>query len=116
MGRKKNNYYAVKCGRRTGVYGSWDECREQVDGHPGAIYKGFKYNADAVAFMQGKRPVWAPPKKKSPSRKRYEKMITPTVAGGREGLDTYGGERPPWEYPTFICCIQTLDDVIECQL
>ena len=116
MGRRAVNYYAVKNGRRCRIYLTWEECHAQVDGHPGAIFKGFKHKDQAVDFMRGKRPGWAPPKKKSPSRKRYEKMITSVTTGGRVGLDTYAGERPPWEYPTFIRCIQTIDDVIECQI
>lgn len=44
-------YYAVKNGRRVGIFKSWEECREQVDGYSGAEYKGFKNEADARAYM-----------------------------------------------------------------
>ena len=37
----KNNYYVVWSGRQIGVFASWDECRQQVEGFPGAKYKGF---------------------------------------------------------------------------
>ena len=37
----KNNYYTVWVGRHTGVFGSWDECKQQVDGFQGAKYKGY---------------------------------------------------------------------------
>lgn len=37
----KNNYYTVWVGRQIGVFNSWDECRLQVEGFPGAKYKGF---------------------------------------------------------------------------
>lgn len=37
----KNNYYVVWSGRQVGVFASWDECRLQVEGFPGARYKGF---------------------------------------------------------------------------
>ena len=37
----KNNYYVVWTGRQIGVFASWDECRQQVEGFPGARYKGF---------------------------------------------------------------------------
>ncbi|MQL94147.1 hypothetical protein Taro_026797 [Colocasia esculenta] len=33
--------YVVWVGRRPGVYYSWSECFEQVNGYPGARYKGF---------------------------------------------------------------------------
>ena len=37
----KNSYYTVWSGRQIGVFNSWDECRLQVEGFPGAKYKGF---------------------------------------------------------------------------
>ena len=39
MARK---FYAVKVGRKTGVFDNWEECKEQVDGFNGAEYKAFK--------------------------------------------------------------------------
>lgn len=37
----KNSYYTVWIGRKPGVYKGWDDCKEQIDGFPGAKYKGF---------------------------------------------------------------------------
>lgn len=37
----KNKFYTVWTGRQIGVFNSWDECRLQVEGFPGARYKGF---------------------------------------------------------------------------
>ena len=37
----KNKFYTVWSGRQIGVFASWDECRQQVEGFPGAKYKGF---------------------------------------------------------------------------
>lgn len=34
-------YYAVRIGRTPGVYSTWEECKEQVDGFSGAVYKSF---------------------------------------------------------------------------
>lgn len=44
-------YYAVKAGRKTGIYETWDECKEQVDGFKGAAYKSFKTISEAYEFM-----------------------------------------------------------------
>lgn len=44
-------YYAVKAGKKPGIYHSWDECKAQVDGFSGASYKGFKSLAEAKAFI-----------------------------------------------------------------
>ena len=37
-----NKYYAVKKGRKPGIYDTWDECRKQTLGFSGAVYKSFK--------------------------------------------------------------------------
>lgn len=50
----KNNYYVVWSGRQIGVFASWDECRMQVEGFPGARYKGFPTRESAEsAFKSG---------------------------------------------------------------
>ena len=46
-------YYAVKKGRKVGIYQTWNECKAMVDGFSGAIYKSFPNLADAEAFLQG---------------------------------------------------------------
>ena len=43
----KKNYYAVKKGKIPGIYRTWNACKEQVNGYPGAIYKGFEYLEEA---------------------------------------------------------------------
>ena len=48
----KNKYYTVWVGRETGVFGSWDECRQQVDGFQGAKYKGFPTKEAAEAAFE----------------------------------------------------------------
>lgn len=47
----KNNFYAVRQGRQTGIFMSWGECEKQVKGYPGAVYKGFKYKEDALQYL-----------------------------------------------------------------
>lgn len=44
-------FYAVRKGRRPGVYTTWPACEEQVKGFPGAVYKAFPTKAQALAFM-----------------------------------------------------------------
>ena len=44
-------YYAVKKGRKPGVYGTWAECKKQVDGFSGATYKSFTTKQEAEAFV-----------------------------------------------------------------
>lgn len=43
----KKNFYVVWNGITPGVYKSWAECKAQVDGYDGAIYKSFAKEEDA---------------------------------------------------------------------
>lgn len=47
----KSKFYAVRVGRKPGVYSTWDECRKHVDGYPRAEYKSFGSEVDAVAYV-----------------------------------------------------------------
>ena len=44
-------YYAVKVGKAPGIYRDWDSCKAQVHGFKGAIYKSFKTEKEALAFL-----------------------------------------------------------------
>lgn len=46
-------YYAVKVGRIPGIYQTWDEAKEQVNGYSGAIYKSFATLQEAEQFFSG---------------------------------------------------------------
>lgn len=48
MGKK---YYAVKVGRIPGIYQTWDEAKEQINGYSGAVYKEFTTLHDAEQFI-----------------------------------------------------------------
>ncbi len=47
----KKNFYAVKNGRKAGIYKTWAECQRQVQGFPGALFKGFVTLPEAEAYM-----------------------------------------------------------------
>lgn len=47
----KKKYYAVRKGNKTGIFTSWDECKESVNGYSGAEYKGFSTKEDAKAYL-----------------------------------------------------------------
>ncbi len=46
-------YYAVKEGRKKGIYRTWADCKAQTDGYSGAVYKSFKTEKEALEFMSG---------------------------------------------------------------
>ncbi|XP_060090350.1 ribonuclease H1-like [Heteronotia binoei] len=45
--------YGVRNGRKTGVYSSWDDCREQVDGYRNASFRKFDTDEAARDFASG---------------------------------------------------------------
>ena len=47
----KKNYYAVLSGRVPGIYTTWEECKAQVEGYSGAVYKGFGEREQALEYM-----------------------------------------------------------------
>lgn len=51
MAAKK--YYAVKKGKTTGIFQTWEECRASVEGFSGAEYKGFAGLEEAEAYLGG---------------------------------------------------------------
>lgn len=48
---RQKKYYAVAKGRKTGIFNSWDECKEQVDGFSGAVYKSFESESKAKRYI-----------------------------------------------------------------
>ena len=46
------SYYAVRVGKKPGIYSSWASCREQVHGYAGAQFKKFTTEEEAKAYMQ----------------------------------------------------------------
>ena len=45
--------YAVKNGKKTGIFYNWDEVKELMSGFSGAEYKGFKTLKEAEAYLYG---------------------------------------------------------------
>ena len=50
----KNSVYVVFKGRKTGVFSSWPECHEYVDGFPGASYKKFNSTDEAYKAISSR--------------------------------------------------------------
>lgn len=48
----KKNYYAVRIGKNPGIYTNWEDCKAQVTGYKGAVFKGFEEKKDAEDFMK----------------------------------------------------------------
>lgn len=49
-------FYAVKKGRKIGIYETWEECLEQINGFSGAQYKRFDSPTDAQSYIDSTKP------------------------------------------------------------
>lgn len=59
------SFYAVAKGKQTGVFNTWDECKQQTTGFTGAVFKKFPTKAEAEQFVLDKTTS---PNKKKPTR------------------------------------------------
>lgn len=70
-------YYAVREGRKPGIYRSWDEAKTQVSGFSNAAYRSFKTLQEAEQFMAGQNgsssSTKAPTKSKSATPEQYSR-------------------------------------------
>jgi len=48
-----HTYYAVAKGRNSGIYKTWKECKENVEGYEGARFKKFMSLTEAQQFISG---------------------------------------------------------------
>lgn len=46
-------FYAVREGKKPGIYMTWAECKVQISGFSGAVYKSFPKREDAEQFLNG---------------------------------------------------------------
>lgn len=44
-------YYAVKVGKSAGIYNNWEDCKKQVTGFSGAVYKSFPTLEEAKEYL-----------------------------------------------------------------
>jgi ribonuclease HI len=75
----KNKFFVVWEGKEPGIYRSWEECKRQIHGYGGAIYKGFATEAEAREAMTS--PCWdyigKNAKTKQPTQTEIEKVGKP---------------------------------------
>lgn len=68
-------YYAVRKGKTTGIFETWDACKAQVTGFSGAEYKSFPTIEEATAYLQ--------------ANEKREKVFSDAVAETEEGAVAY---------------------------
>ena len=47
----EKKFYAVKKGRQTGIFETWEECKKNTTGYKNAVFKSFKTLAEAKSFL-----------------------------------------------------------------
>ena len=52
MSQKTKKYYAVRVGKKPGIYDTWSECQAQTLRFPGALHQSFRTLAEAKEYMQ----------------------------------------------------------------
>lgn len=97
----KKKYYVVWDGRETGVYNSWESCKEQVSGYPGAVYKSFDSEelAHEAFYEDSKNHVGnkkIKPQLTAEQKKKYGEPILNSISvdgasSSRGGMSEYRG-------------------------
>lgn len=92
----KQKYYVVWEGRKPGIYTSWEECKQQVDGVAQAKYKSFDSAAEAMNAFKGDywKQVKKTPDKAKPSSKTpliRESVSVDAACSGNPGDMEYQG-------------------------
>ncbi len=100
----KKNYYAVKQGKVPGIYRTWDACKAQVHGYPGAIYKGFERLEEAEAFLGGGK---LPDTLVREAQGAYTVNLEPKAA---QFQDTAAPQPSSWEWASLILAEKPCDD------
>ena len=96
MAKNKNKFYVVWEGKTTGVYASWEECKQQVEGFEGAKYKSFENEALATEafrssywnFISKKTPKTLPANVKPPIENA---LSVDAACSGNPGVMEYRG-------------------------
>jgi ribonuclease H-related protein len=94
-----SQFYVVRNGKQPGLYLTWDECKSQIHGFSGAVFKKFQNLKEAEEYLMAEPELL--PKKKKPKIeyeevKFEEKPIDPTsiyTDGGHNamtGKDAWG--------------------------
>lgn len=97
----KNKFFVVWEGKEPGIYRSWEECKRQIHGFGGALYKGFATEAEARQAMLS--PCWDYIGKKAKEKKptaqeiakfgmpNFESLSVDAACSGNPGAMEYRG-------------------------
>jgi ribonuclease HI len=105
---KAAKHYVVWKGRTPGVYDTWAECKQQIDGIAGALYKSYPTLSEAIAaFDLGPRALQAgQPTGPKPTKANVGKPIAGAIAvdaacNMQTGVMEYQGVDIDAKHPIF---------------
>lgn len=84
MKKKKKSFYAVVRGRVPGIYESWEECKTQVLGYSGSLFKGFSTMDEAQRFLIGDDSYKQPSILEDPNPRKMQKTSIQSFSSHRE--------------------------------
>ncbi len=95
----KQKYYVVWKGNKPGIYTSWDECKKQITGFIGAVYKSFEDKILAEKAFKGNPYLYVGNKKNPFSSKTNSSVGRPiknsisvdAACSGNPGILEYQG-------------------------
>lgn len=97
----KKKFFVVWEGKEPGIYRSWEECKRQIHGFEGAIFKGFATEAEAREAMVS--PAWDYIGKNAKTKQstlediskygipNFESLSVDAACSGNPGLMEYRG-------------------------
>ncbi|KAK2189336.1 hypothetical protein NP493_109g07066 [Ridgeia piscesae] len=88
---RKMPFYAVRKGRKVGIYTTWAECEEQVKGFNQARFKKFATEDEAESFIKGVDSI--APKRSHDAVKKTDSDVAPKRKK-KENTPEVGGEAP----------------------
>lgn len=65
-----SKFYAVRKGKKTGLFYNWDDCKSSVSGYPCAEYKSFKTKEEADIYLKGFKQENTGKKKESKNKEQ----------------------------------------------
>ena len=68
-----DSYYVVKRGNKPGIYKTWAECKNAVDGYSNPIFKKFNSFEDANAFYRGQLQPFQMPSQYKEKTDKHDK-------------------------------------------
>lgn len=113
MSKKKNKYYTVWKGHKTGIFEKWEDCKAQIKDYPGALYKSFETFEAAKKGLNGSYQDYIGNKRKFKSglptaqlnrigQPNYNSISVDAASSGNPGIMEYRGVDTKTKKQLFI--------------